>query len=276
METMVNHIIEDEPMLLGMTTIKDYDEYTYYHSVNVSILAIALGHRLGISKKSLAQLGLSALLHDLGKIEVPKEILNKSVEFTEDDWKVIMKHPAWGALGVLKIKGVDEMSMSAFISAFEHHLNYDLSGYPKLRHKMTPSFFSKIIAIADQYDAMTSSRVYSRVPIPPDKTLSIMVDRGGTQLDPHLLKVFINMVGIYPLGSLVMLDTKELAIVYESNTNPDFGDRPRVIILVDGKGERTKFIVDLMEKDEQGNFKRNVVKTLDPNQYKINLADYLL
>lgn len=276
METIVNQIIEEESVLIGMTTIKDYDEYTYYHSVNVSILSIALGHRIGLTKKTLTDLGLSALLHDIGKTEVPKEILNKPIEFTDEDWKTIMKHPLMGAHAIFKMKGIDKSSMNAFITAFEHHLNYDLSGYPKLKKRLTPNLFSRIIAIADQYDAMTSSRVYSRIPVPPDKALSIIVDRSGTQLDPYLMKVFINMVGIYPLGSLVMLDTNELGLVFDSNTNPDFGDRPRVLILVNSSGERTKDMVDLMEKDREGNFKRNIVKTLDPNQYKINLAEYLL
>ncbi len=276
MGTIVNQIIEEESMLIGMTTIKDYDEYTYHHSVNVSILSIALGHRLGLSKKSLTEIGLSALLHDIGKIDVPKEILNKPVEFTDEDWETIMKHPSWGAHAILKMKGLDIASMGPFIAAFEHHLNYDHSGYPKIKNKQNLDFFSKIIAIADQYDAMTSSRVYSRIPIAPDRALSIMVDRSGTQLDPYLIKVFINMVGVYPLGSLIMLDTKELGLIFDSNTNPDFSDRPRVFILVNNKGKRIKQMADLMEKNNDGTFKRTIVKTMDPNQYKINLAEYLL
>ncbi len=276
MESVVNHIIDEESLLIGMTTIKDYDEYTYHHSVNVSILSIALGHKIGLSKRSLAELGLSAMLHDIGKIDVPKEILNKPVEFTEDDWKTIMKHPAWGAHTIFKMKGVDASSMSAFITAFEHHLNYDLSGYPRLKNRLDLELFSRIIAIADQYDAMTSSRVYSRIPIPPDKTLSIMNDRSGTQLDPYLLKMFVNMIGIYPLGCLIMLDTKELGLVFDSNTNPNFSDRPRIFILINSEGKKIKQMVDLMEKNENGHFKRNIAKTLDPNQYKINLAEYLL
>lgn len=276
LESITNLIIEEESMLLGMTTIKDYDEYTYNHSVNVSILSITLGHRLGLSRKTLLDLGLSALLHDMGKIEVPKEILNKPIDFTEEDWEIIMKHPAWGALAVFRMKDIDKSSMSAFICAFEHHINYDLSGYPKLRKKIKQHLFSRIITISDQYDAMTSSRVYSRIPIPPDKALSIIVERGGTQLDPALMKIFINMIGTYPLGSLVMLDTNELGLVFESNPNPDFSNRPRLHILIDSKGNKTKNTVDLMEKDDKGNFKRNIVKTLDPNQYKVNLAEYLL
>ena len=276
MEIIADQIVENESLLISMTTLKDYDEYTYYHSVNVCILSLSLGHRLGLSRKVLSELGLSALLHDIGKIEVPKEILNKPSEFSEEEWRIVRKHPTWGAWAILKIQGINPSSMNAAVSAFEHHLYYDLSGYPKIKSKIILDLFSKIITIADQYDAMTSSRVYSRMPQPPDKALSIMVERSGTQLDPHFLKIFINMIGVYPIGTLVMLDTNELGLVFESSTNPDFIDRPRVIVLVDSAGKNVKYTVDMMEKDDKGNFKRNIVKTLDPNQYKINLAEYLL
>ena len=276
MEIIADQIVENESLLISMTTLKDYDEYTYYHSVNVCILSLSLGHRLGLSRKVLSELGLSALLHDIGKIEVPKEILNKPSEFSEEEWRIVRKHPTWGAWAILKIQGINPSSMNAAVSAFEHHLYYDLSGYPKIKSKIILDLFSKIITIADQYDAMTSSRVYSRMPQPPDKALSIMVERSGTQLDPYFLKIFINMIGVYPIGTLVMLDTNELGLVFESSTNPDFIDRPRVIVLVDSTGKNVKYTVDMMEKDDKGNFKRNIVKTLDPNQYKINLAEYLL
>ncbi len=276
MEMIADQIVENESILIGMTTLKDYDEYTYYHSVNVCILSLSLGHRLGLSKKVLTELGLSAALHDIGKIEVPKEILNKPSNFSEEEWRIVRKHPIWGAWAILKIQGINPSSMNAAVSAFEHHLYYDLSGYPKIKGKIILDLFSKIITIADQYDAMTSSRVYSRIPQPPDKALSIMVERSGTQLDPYFLKIFINMIGIYPIGTLVMLDTNELGLVFESSTNTDFIDRPRVIVLVDSTGKNVKYTVDMMEKDDKGNFKRNIVKTLDPNQYKINLAEYLL
>jgi HD-GYP domain-containing protein (c-di-GMP phosphodiesterase class II) len=276
MEIIADQIVENESLLISMTTLKDYDEYTYYHSVNVCILSLSLGHRLGLSRKVLSELGLSALLHDIGKIEVPKEILNKPSEFSEEEWRIVRKHPTWGAWAILKIQGLNPSSMNAAVSAFEHHLYYDLSGYPKIKSKIILDLFSKIITIADQYDAMTSSRVYSRMPQPPDKALSIMVERSGTQLDPYFLKIFINMIGVYPIGTLVMLDTNELGLVFESSANPDFIDRPRVIVLVDSAGKNVKYTVDMMEKDDKGNFKRNIVKTLDPNQYKINLAEYLL
>ncbi len=275
-ESMVDHLLEEENLLLGMTAIKDYDEYTYHHSVNVSILSVALGQRLGMNKKMLTDLGLVALFHDIGKIDIPTEILNKKTSFTEDEWRLVKRHPVWGVKALLRLRGLDYTAMRSAIVAFEHHLHYDLSGYPMVRRHQELDLFSRIVTVVDQYDAMTSARVYSRIPLSPDKALSIMLERSGKQLDPLLFKFFTNMVGIYPIGALVMLDTRELGLVYESDTV--FHDRPRVMIIVDQNGQRLLKgpVVALTEKDEKGNYRRSVVKTLDPNKYKINLAEYLL
>jgi putative nucleotidyltransferase with HDIG domain len=274
-ETMVDQLLEEEQLLLSMTAIKDYDEYTYHHSVNVSILSIALGQRLGLNKKVLTELGLAALFHDIGKIEIPNEMLNKPTNFTDEEWRVIRKHPVWGVMAILRLRGFDSTTMRSSIVAFEHHMNVDCSGYPRARKYSDLDFYSRIVSLADQYDAMTSARVYSRIPMSPDKALSIMMERSGTQLDPLLLKFFINMVGVFPIGSLVMLDTKELGLVYESDVV--FIDRPRVLIIVDRHGKRIRGpVVTLTEKDEEGKYLRSIVKTLDLNKYKINLAEYLL
>ncbi len=274
-ESMVNMILEEEQLLLGMTAIKDYDEYTYHHSVNVSILSIAIGQKIGLQRRALTELGIVALFHDIGKMEIPKEILNKPTAFTEEEWKIIKRHPYWGLLTILKIKGVDNVTMRSAIVAFEHHMHMNFSGYPKIKTQIPLDFYTKIVSIADQYDAMTSSRVYSRVPLQPDRALSIMMDRAGTQIDPVLFKFFVNMVGVYPVGSLVLLDTKEMGLVYECN--PVHADRPRVMVIVDSAGRRIEGnVVDLTEKDETGRYRRTIVKTLDPNKYRINLSEYLL
>lgn len=274
-ESMVDQILEQEQLLVGMTAIKDYDEYTYHHSVNVSILSIALGQRLGLNRKLLTELGMVALFHDIGKMEIPHEVLNKPTHFTEEEWKTIKKHPIWGVRALLKLKKLDSLTVRSAIVSFEHHLHYDLSGYPRIRKQFELDFFSRIVSLADQYDAMTSSRVYSRIPMSPDKALSIMMERTGTQLDPLLFKFFTNMVGVYPIGTLVMLNTKELGLVVESNQV--FPSRPRVMVIVDGKGSRVKgHMVDLTEKNAQENYMRTIVKTMDPNKYKINLAEFLL
>ncbi len=274
-ESMVDMILEEEELLIGMTAIKDYDEYTYNHSVNVSILSVALGQRIGLSRKALTDLGLVALFHDIGKMEIPPEILNKPTNFNDDEWRVIKKHPFWGVRAILRLKGLDYTSVRTAIVAFEHHLNYDMSGYPKISRPLELDFYSKIVSLADQYDAMTSSRVYSRVPMAPDKALSIMLERAGTQLDPLLFKFFINMVGVFPIGTLVLLDTKELGLVYGGNTM--FQDRPRVLVIIDSTGNRVKGdVVDLTEKNVSGKYLRTIVKTMDPNKYRINLAEYML
>ncbi len=275
-ESMVDHLLEEESLLIGMTAIKDYDEYTYHHSVNVSILSVALGQRLGLNKKMLTELGLVALFHDIGKIEVPSEILNKATSFTEEEWKIVKRHPIWGVRALLKLRGLDPTAIRSSIVAFEHHMNYDLSGYPRVRRYGDLDLYSRIVCIVDQYDAMTSARVYSRIPLAPDKALSIMMERAGKQLDPLLFKFFTNMVGIYPIGALVMLNTRELGLVYESDTV--FLDRPRVLIIVDRSGNRLEKgpVVSLTEKDPHGNYLRSIVTTLDPNKYRINLAEYFL
>jgi putative nucleotidyltransferase with HDIG domain len=274
-ESMVDQIVEEEQLLFGMTAIKDYDEYTYHHSVNVSILSIALGQRLGLNRKMLTELGMVALFHDIGKMEIPYDVLNKPTNFTDEEWKIIRKHPVWGVKSLLTLKKLDMLTIKSAIVAFEHHMNFDLSGYPKVRKDIELDFFSRIVCLADQYDAMTSSRVYSRVPLSPDKALSVMMERAGTQLDPLLFKFFTNMVGVFPIGTLVMLNTKELGLVYESNQI--FTSRPRVMIIVDNRSNMVKGpVVDLTEKNEKDQYIRSIVKTMDPNKYKINLAEYFM
>ncbi len=274
-EAMVDLLLDEEHLLLSMTAVKDYDEYTYHHMVNVSILSMTLGQRLGLNRKALTELGIAALFHDIGKIEIPYEVLNKPSSLTDAEWNIMEKHPLWGVRAILRFGRFGSTSVRSVIIAFEHHINCDFSGYPKIKKYTEIDFYSRIVAFADQYDAMTSARVYKRTPFSPDKALSMMMERSGTKLDPLLFKFFINMVGIYPIGTLVMLSTKEIGIVYESSVA--FADRPRVLIIIDREGKNVKGpVLDLTEKDKSGGYIRSIARTLDPNKYKVNLADYLL
>jgi HD-GYP domain-containing protein (c-di-GMP phosphodiesterase class II) len=274
-ESMVDQLLEDEQFLLSLTAIKDFDEYTYHHMVNVSILSMSLGQRLGLSRQALTELGLAALFHDIGKLEIPHEVLNKPSSFTDEEWKIIKKHPVWGVKAILGLGRFNSSAIRALIVSFEHHLNCDFSGYPKVKKYCELDLYSRLVTLADQYDAMTSARVYKRIPMSPDKSLSIMLEGAGSQLDPLLFKFFTNMVGIYPIGTIVMLDTKEIGLVYECSAA--FADRPRVLIIINSKGKSVRGPVeDLSEKDETGRYMRSIMKTLDPNKYKINLAEYLL
>jgi putative nucleotidyltransferase with HDIG domain len=278
MQNAVNAVMQDESTLLGLANIKNYDEYTFNHSVNVAIYAIALGQRIGIPKKHLSQLGMAGLFHDIGKTKIPREILNKTEKLSGEEWAAMQYHPVLGAEIVMRMKEWGELSTRMIDAAFEHHLRYDLTGYPKLTRKRKISLFGKIIAIADFYDALVRPRVYNRFPYVSERILGIMLDRSGKDFDPALVKVFINMIGVFPLGTLVLLNTNEMGIVIQIQEDVELLNRPKVYLLYYSDGEYRKGkMVDLREMDETNKeFKWTIVKTLDPNEYNINVAEFLI
>jgi putative nucleotidyltransferase with HDIG domain len=278
MQNAVNAIMQDDSTLLGLANIKNYDEYTFNHSVNVAIYAIALGQRIGIPKKHLSHLGMAGLFHDLGKTRIPKEILNKTGKLSPEEWSTMRSHPVVGTELIMRMKEWGELSTRMIEGAFEHHLRYDLTGYPKLTRKRRITLFGRIIAIADFYDALVRPRVYNRFPYVSEKILGIMLERSGKDFDPAVVKVFINMIGIFPLGTLVLLNTNEMGLVTQIQEDSELIDRPKVCLLYYSDGEYRKGkVVDLKEMDEATrNFKRTIVKTLDPNEYNINVAEFLI
>jgi putative nucleotidyltransferase with HDIG domain len=278
MQNAVNAIMQDDSTLLGLANIKNYDEYTFNHSVNVAIYAIALGQRIGIPKRHLSHLGMAGLFHDMGKTKIPREILNKTEKLEPKEWAIMRSHPVIGTELIMRMKEWGELSTRMIEGAFEHHLRYDLTGYPRLTRKRKISLFGRIIAIADFYDALVRPRVYNRFPFVSEKILGIMLERSGKNFDPAVVKVFINMIGIFPLGTLVLLNTNEMGIVTQIQEEAEMIDRPKVCLLYYSDGEYRKGkAVDLKEMDEATrNFKRSVVKTLDPNEYNINVAEFLM
>jgi HD-GYP domain-containing protein (c-di-GMP phosphodiesterase class II) len=278
MQNAVNAIIQDESTLLGLANIKNYDDYTFNHSVNVAIYAIALGQRAGIPKKHLSHLGMAGLFHDMGKTRIPKEILNKSEKLTAEEWDVMRAHSLVGTELVMNMKEWGELSTRMIDGTFEHHLRYDLTGYPKLTRKKKVSLFGRIIALSDFYDALVRPRVYNRFPFVSEKILGFMLERSGKDFDPTLVKIFINMLGIFPLGTLVLLNTNEMGIVVQTSEDTELLDRPMVCLIhYEEGGYRKGEMVDLREVDEgTRDFKRTIAKTLDPNEYDINVAEYLM
>lgn len=272
---LIDQLIKDEGNLMSLTTIKNFDEYTFAHSVNVCILSVSLGARLGFSKRKLSELGFAALFHDIGKVKLPLNILNKQGELNEQEWEEIKKHPMLGVKTLLSKRSLDRFSTRAMVVSFEHHLKLDLSGYPQVSFKKDLNLFTRIVTIADVYDSMTSGRVYVRTPLTPDEALRRMLEKEGKSFDPVLLKVFINMLGIYPAGSVVLLDTGEVGVVMKAN--PAELSRPEVAIIADKTGKRDKIeTVDLTKIDERtGKHKRTILKTIDPRQYKLDIARYI-
>jgi putative nucleotidyltransferase with HDIG domain len=278
MQNAVNAILQDESTLLGLANIKNYDEYTFNHSVNVAIYAIALGQRIGIPKRHLSHLGMAGLFHDIGKTRIPKEILNKTGKLSPEEWAMMRSHPIMGTEIIMRMKEWGGLSTRMIDAAFEHHLKYDLTGYPRLTRKRKITLFGRIVTLADFYDALVRPRVYNRFPYVSEKILGIMLDRSGKDFDPSLVKVFINMIGIFPLGTLVLLNTNEMGIVTQIQEDTELIDRPKVCLLYYSDGEYRKGrLVDLREMEEgTKDFKRSIVKTLDPNEYNMNVAEFLI
>ncbi len=278
MQNAVNAIMQDDSTLLGLANIKNYDEYTFNHSVNVAIYAIALGQRIGIPKKHLSHLGMAGLFHDMGKTRIPKEILNKTGKLSPEEWSMMRSHPVVGTELIMRMKEWGELSTRMIEGAFEHHLRYDLTGYPRLTRKRRLTLFGRIITLADFYDALVRPRVYNRFPYVSEKILGIMLERSGKDFDPAIVKVFINMIGIFPLGTLVLLNTNEMGLVTQIQEDTELIDRPKVCLLYYRDGEYRKGkVVDLREMDEVSkDFKRSIVKTLDPNEYNMNVAEFLI
>ena len=277
-QTIVDQVLNNESSLLGLTTLRDYDEYTFTHSVNVCIFSVALGRKLGLSKLQLYDLGMAALFHDVGKSRVPLEVLNKEGGLTEDEWRILQAHPWLGVLTLFGLRGYGEIPYRGMIVAFEHHMKTDLTGYPKSIRPRSLSIFSKVIAVADGFDAATSRRIYQTVPIQPDQVLKEMWENPRRGYDPVVVKAFINLIGVYPVGTCVILDTYEVAVVHAANTDVSQVHRPmvRIVASPDGAILHPGELADLAQRDEHGNFPRTIVKVTDPEKYGITVSDYFV
>lgn len=273
---IVDLIMSDSASLLGMTALRDFDEYTFVHSVNVCILSVALGRRLGLTKTQLLDLGLAALLHDIGKARIPLDVLNKQGALDEAEMTLMRTHTWQGVLALFALPTGALRPWRAMTAAYEHHMRIDHSGYPAVVRPRELNFFSKIIAIADAFDAATSERIYSDAPWTPHDALRGMRDNTKLGLDPSLIKAFINLVGIYPMGSLVVLDSYELAVVIAPNPNPVALSRPLVRIIMDDRGNLLDQpdLLDLTAQDDSGQFTRSVLRTEDPEKYALQLGEY--
>jgi HD-GYP domain-containing protein (c-di-GMP phosphodiesterase class II) len=277
-QDMMDMHTEDKPILLSLSTIRDYHDYTYTHSVNVALLSLCLGKQIGLSKMSLRKLGICGLLHDLGKLDIPLDILNKPGRLSDEEFEEIEKHPLRSVKYIIQLNASNDFKVESFLPPFEHHLKFNLSGYPRLNRKKSQSLFGRIITIADVFDALTSTRVYRPAPFSPDRALETMLEKIGEDYDPILLKLFINMLGIYPVGTLLKLDTDELGLVIESPEDSDKA-RPRVVLLLsDDQGRfRKGKTVSLEELDTQkGSYLRNIKKSIHPSAYGIQSAEFLL
>jgi HD-GYP domain-containing protein (c-di-GMP phosphodiesterase class II) len=267
-QIMVDNVLDDRDALMGLTNIKMHDEYTLAHSVNTEILSVSLGTYLSFDKSQLANLGVAALMHDIGKATIPNEIINKQENLTDEEWQQVQRHPIDGALLLANVSGVPQLAM---VAAFEHH-QYGEKGYPEVEGEYKRHPFSQIVSLADSYEAIASSRVYYADHISPDTAIRMLLKDRGVTCAPVLLQAFINMVGIFPIGTLLKLDTGEVGLVMHQTLDLM---RPRVLILnkFDGSEKETGELVSLVET-MGGNYKCSISGTIDPNIAKIDIKKY--
>jgi len=277
MQDMVTNLIEDDEVYSAISTLRVFDDYTYTHSVNVAMLSMCIGRRINLSRRNLVNLGMCALFHDLGKIEIPNEILHKKEKLDDSELKLIEEHSVNSSRLMLKLKASPDSKARILVPMFEHHLKYDLSGYPHADWKKPLTLFGKIISIADKYDTLTSSRAYRKSVLSPDRALGYMFDRAGKDFDPTLIKVFVNIMGVYPVGTLLKIDTGELALVVSSPSR-DFSKRPLVCVLEKGADSSytKKEIINLDERDsETGNYVREILETYHPANLGIQPVQHI-
>jgi putative nucleotidyltransferase with HDIG domain len=269
---LVDGVFQDRDAMLALTMIKSYDEYLFTHSVNVSVLCIALSQALGLDEETIKEVGLGALLHDIGKVHWPETLYQKPRGLSDEEWALVQRHPLDGA-GIVEKMGKASPTMMEVI--LEHHLRYDRKGYPLVDTEKEPGFFGMIAQLADAYDAITTSRVYQHA-FEPSRAIARLQGLAGTVFDPKLLEAFIRMVGIYPVGSLLRLSTGELALVVRANSADS--SRPFVRLLFDRTGRRlaVEKDVDLMERDPAtGQFRRTIIMAVDPTSKNFDVARYL-
>lgn len=282
LQQMVDLMMDEEFTLLGLTTLKSHDNYTFYHSVNVCIYSLALGRRLGMNRSQLTELGVSALFHDLGKAKVPIEILCKDGALSAAEREVMKTHPHLGVKELLEMGEFSSLAFRSMVSAFEHHLFYDGSskGYPILRGPYRPHLVGRIVAIADVFDAMITKRVYSKRPPTRDQALSYLMSQAGTQFDPVLTRLFANLLGVYPVGTAVRLKSGRLAVVISVRDEPEFCDRPVVRPITDETGiQRTNVEypdLDLSQREPDGSYPDEIAEALDAEAMGIDVSQYYI
>jgi HD-GYP domain-containing protein (c-di-GMP phosphodiesterase class II) len=276
-QNIVDAVLHNEASLGGLSTLKDYDDYSFTHSVNVCIFCVAIGRRLGLTKAQLYDLGLAALVHDLGMSRIPREILTKGTALTPAERSQMESHTYLGALSAYQLRDYGEIPFQSMIVAYEHHLKRDGSGYPNSVQARRPSVFSKIVSVAAAFDAATNERAYSPAR-PPDEVLRELWEDKTLGHDPVIVKALINLLGIYPVGTCVILDTYELALVHAANTDTSYIHRPIVRLLCDATGMwlTPAPLVDLASTNEDGTFPRSIIKVTSADKYGIKVSDYFV
>ncbi len=235
---LIRAIIGSSRRMVDLIDLKPYDGYSYYHAANVVVLSLLLGVEMGITGNQLYELGMAALLHDVGNVFIPKAILNKPDKLTPDEYDIIKSH---SEIGFEYLKEHFDISIDACIGALQHHENYDGTGYPNRLKKNKISIYGRIIAITDVYDALTSRRPF-RQPMMPPAAMAYMQQKSGNMFDPEIVDALSKIISLYPAGTCVELNSGVRCIVVENFNNAP--QRPKLRLI--NNMSKTPLYIDLL------------------------------
>jgi len=244
--------------------------YTFNHSINVAVIASSVGARMGYSEDKINRLGIAALLHDIGKLYIPREIIHKQTRLTPQEWKIVKKHPVEG-FEILNENNCDPWIQKI---ALEHHMRYDGSGYPRIGGNYRIQEESHIVRVADTYDALTTTRPY-RQQLSPYEAVRLMQNGRGSEFEPRIFDIFMTVLGNIPIGSIVKLNTGEIAVVIDINDYEE--DSPVVRLVKDEEGcpVNLDVVIDLSEKNRStGKPIRYIESIMDSRVREIDIGSY--
>ena len=270
-QSLAQAVSHNRTALLSLTALRNYDNYTFTHMVNVSILTMAQARGLGIDGPLLREFGMAGLMHDIGKVRTPQSVLNKPDRLDAAELVIMRRHVLDGAE---LLRRISDMPPLVPVAAFEHHLRADGRGYPEGASRGSLNLATQLVSIADVYDAMRSQRAY-QVAHPTDRILAVLRDENAHHFDQHLVRRFVQLLGIYPPGNLVKLNTGVMAVVLRANPGDPY--RPRVRIILDKTGRLVEFPYDLSlwEVPPAADRASTVVAPMDAAEFGIDPLTYM-
>jgi putative nucleotidyltransferase with HDIG domain len=259
-------------MILLLNSLREYDDYTFSHSVNVAVISAAIARSLGMTEDFVDAIAQAGLLHDMGKLYVSRDIIHKTGRLTPAEWQAIKRHPVDGER-ILREEGLDLVCRRV---AYEHHMRHDLTGYPTPKAGFEVHKASEIIRIADSYDALTTRRPYRRQ-INPYEAIKLMAKGSGSEFHKDYFAAFLRVLGNVPIGTVLRLNTGETALVVDVTSGS--GDLPRVRVLADASGKEIadEVIIDLNERDPATNkLVRHIALIVDQALRDVDIGQYIV
>jgi putative nucleotidyltransferase with HDIG domain len=262
----IDSVFRNESAAAAISKLKAFDEYSYTHCINVSILAVILGKKLGYSRERLEMLGIAGLFHDVGKVVIPDHILNKPGKLSDQEMDIMRTHPLRGYQILRDQPGIPPEVLRGCL---EHHEKFDGSGYPRGLKGDEISDFSRLLTVVDVYDALTSKRVY-KDPMPPGKVLAMMYKWRVTDFHPNIVEEFIKSLGVYPVGSFVRLSSGDHGVVVDHNPLDPL--RPCVRVAFDHAMHRIS-VTEISLVDEACEL--TITDVVNPDKYKIDVYELI-